>query len=84
MCGTEAHSSIEATAKVMDAEIVRVGSDECGRIIVSEARQLMKLKDGIFAIVANAGATNSGAVDDISGLADIAQEFGAWLRVDGA
>ncbi len=40
--------------------------------------------DGLFAIVATAGATNLGVVDDIAGAADVAAERGAWLHVDGA
>jgi len=37
-----------------------------------------------FCIVATAGTTNSGAVDDIEMLADLAQKYGLWLHVDGA
>ena len=37
-----------------------------------------------LAIVANAGTVNTGAVDPISALADIAHERGIWLHVDGA
>jgi glutamate/tyrosine decarboxylase-like PLP-dependent enzyme len=37
-----------------------------------------------FCIVATAGTTNSGAVDDIVALADIAKKHDLWLHVDGA
>ena len=33
---------------------------------------------------ANAGTTNSGAVDPIGELADVCHERGVWLHVDGA
>ena len=35
-------------------------------------------------VIATAGSTNTGAVDDIVGLSDISREHGMWLHVDGA
>ena len=37
-----------------------------------------------FAIVACGGATNTGAIDPLDDVADIAAEFGIWLHIDGA
>lgn len=82
LCSGEAHSSIRAAASVMDVDVIEVPTDEQGRMSVQTARAAWQ--SNVFAIVANAGATNCGAVDDISGLADLAEEHDLWLHIDGA
>jgi len=37
-----------------------------------------------FCIVGNAGTVNTGAIDDLDGIADIAQAHKLWFHVDGA
>lgn len=82
LCSAEAHSSIAACARVMDVEVIAVPADETGRMDAAAARA--HLDPAVFAVVANGGATNCGAVDDIAGLADLAEAHGLWLHVDGA
>jgi glutamate/tyrosine decarboxylase-like PLP-dependent enzyme len=82
LCSSEAHSSIAAVARVMDVDVIAVEADAKGRMSAQAAAP--HLSPRIFAIVANAGATNCGAVDDIAGLADLAQAHGMWLHLDGA
>jgi glutamate/tyrosine decarboxylase-like PLP-dependent enzyme len=39
---------------------------------------------GVFAVVATAGTTQFGLVDDIRGVVDVARDRGMWVHVDGA
>jgi glutamate/tyrosine decarboxylase-like PLP-dependent enzyme len=40
--------------------------------------------DSVFAVVASAGATNAGVVDDLAGVGEVCTERGLWFHVDGA
>jgi len=80
----EAHSSIAAAAKVMDVDLHLVESDSQGRMCVDKLIEAITDPDQVFAVVANAGATNSGAVDDLSAIATFCNQHGIWMHVDGA
>ena len=79
------HSSVGAAARVMDVDVVPVAHDERGRLTGSALRRTLDADgDGVFAVVASAGATNAGVVDDLAGVADVCAEHGVWFHVDGA
>jgi len=40
--------------------------------------------DDVVAVVATAGTTNAGIVDDLAGVADVCERRNLWLHVDGA
>ena len=40
--------------------------------------------DGLFAVVANLGTTNVGAIDELDAIADVCAELGLWLHIDAA
>jgi L-2,4-diaminobutyrate decarboxylase len=91
VCVTEeTHSSVKHAVKVvMDADVIDVPADERGRMVGSALRSAVRAvspetRDGIFAVVATAGTTNLGVVDDLAGIADVAEEHGWWFHVDGA
>ncbi len=98
-CGAEAHSSLYQAAMVLDADIVAVPTGEQGRLtgplldaaLDDLARQGGSVGqggsaeyDGVFAVVATAGTTQFGIVDDLRGIVDVCRERGLWVHADGA
>jgi glutamate/tyrosine decarboxylase-like PLP-dependent enzyme len=83
------HSSIVSASKVMDADLLAVRPDAGGRLTgegllraVEEAGDDVKRR--LFAVVATAGTTNLGIVDDLASVALACERLGVWLHVDGA
>jgi L-2,4-diaminobutyrate decarboxylase len=81
-----AHSSIGSACDVMDAELVRVPGDVHQRLSGENLRAVLEAEgpESFFAVVATAGTTNFGIVDDIDSVAQVCGEYGIWLHVDGA
>jgi glutamate/tyrosine decarboxylase-like PLP-dependent enzyme len=83
-CSDEVHSSVRATARIMDVDVLPVPTGADGRLRGDALRAALDGAEGVFAIVATAGTTNLGLVDDLDGVAAVAREHGLWLHVDGA
>lgn len=88
---TQAHSCVQKSVELLGLgwECIRwIGVDDEFRISVHELRGAIQedLQKGWhpFCIAANAGSVNTGAVDPLNDLADVAAEFKLWLHVDGA
>ncbi|MDQ2654134.1 MAG: pyridoxal-dependent decarboxylase [Chloroflexota bacterium] len=82
----EAHSSINQAARVLDIDVLDVPvSAEC-RLTAGGLRQAIAEggDDGLFAVVASAGATNLGVIDDLAGVVEVCREHRLWLHIDGA
>jgi L-2,4-diaminobutyrate decarboxylase len=82
LCSDEAHSSVRSSAAIMGVEAVAVETDRDGRLHGAAVRAA--LTDDVFAVVATAGTTNLGLVDDLAGIATACRDAGAWMHVDGA
>jgi L-2,4-diaminobutyrate decarboxylase len=83
---TQAHSSIKSACDVMDVDFLGVPVDGDGRLTGENLRSTLANADGdgLFAVVATAGTTNFGIVDDLASVAEVCRELGAWFHVDGA
>lgn len=82
----QAHSSIINTLNItmMSALVVETAD---GRLTGEALRAALAGRtdlDDVCAVVATAGTTNAGIIDDIAGARDVAREHGWWLHVDGA
>ena len=81
-----AHSSIQAACDVMDAELVEVPADDRWRLTGAHLRRTLEEHDPatFFAVVATAGTTNFGIIDDLASVAEVCADLGIWFHVDGA
>lgn len=85
VCSSQAHSSIASAARVMDVDVITVPTDADGVLRGDAvAATLADVHERVFAVVATAGSTNFGIVDDIAGVAGAAHAHDVWLHVDGA
>jgi aromatic-L-amino-acid decarboxylase len=90
-CSEDAHYSVTRAV-----EILGIGSQHLRAVPIDDARRLRPdalaaaidedLGAGVtpIAVVASAGTTLTGAIDPIDRLADVCEERGVWLHVDGA
>ncbi len=86
--GAECHSAIQAGLRQIGfgaSRVHTVPADEEGRMRPDALADIVAgLPDGPTIIVAQAGNINSGGIDPIGAIADVAESRGAWLHVDGA
>lgn len=84
--GTDAHSSIVNTLKLleMDALIVDTPDHRLTADAVNAALADAGDLSDVAAVVCTSGTTNAGIVDDLAGVGSIARERGWWFHVDGA
>lgn len=85
VASASAHSSVRAAASIMGCTVLTAGSPD--RPL--SAQDLDQVLDGldagdVVAVVANAGATNTGAVDELEAIAACCTRRGIWLHVDAA
>lgn len=85
--GESAHSSMAAAARIMGCDlVVAPPADAYGRLTGATLEAALEGHDAadVVAVVATAGATNNGAVDDLADVAAVCAKRGVWLHVDGA
>jgi glutamate/tyrosine decarboxylase-like PLP-dependent enzyme len=90
-CSDQTHSSIERAVRMLGftrTQLTKLGSDGSFRLplkSLEEAFALDRMKGKRpFCVIANAGTTNTGAIDPLNELADFCAAQNLWLHVDGA
>ncbi|MER6398003.1 tyrosine decarboxylase MfnA [Kitasatospora sp. NPDC001603] len=82
LMGDSAHFSFDKIAALLAVEVVRVPSDE--RLRVDTGRLLPLVTPETALVVATAGSSESGAVDDVPAIAAHASALGVPVHVDAA
>lgn len=87
----QTHHSVAKSAVLAGfprAHVREVPSDDRFRLRLDALEELLAedRRRGLtpFLVVGNAGTTNSGAVDPLPGIAEVARRHGLWFHVDGA
>ena len=82
-----AHASVDNALRLLGLQPLVVPTGPDGRFTgraLDDALYSIGRAGQLAAIVASAGSTNAGIVDELDSLADVAHRHGAWLHVDGA
>ena len=90
-CSDQTHSSVDRAARtlgIVGDRFRRLASDGGGRLDPCELHLAIQSDRAAgllpLAVIANAGTTNTGAVDPLPEIADLCAADGLWFHVDGA
>ena len=87
LVGGERHGTIDRALRFLGmgtGSIVPVEADGEGRMVVPALRAALAAEDGPAIVCAQVGNVNTGAIDPVGELSEVAHAAGAWVHVDGA
>jgi glutamate/tyrosine decarboxylase-like PLP-dependent enzyme len=83
LAGEKRHVTVDRALRLLGLGTPTVvAADSEGRLVPEALREA--LGDGPTIVCAQAGEVNTGAFDALPEIADLAEQVGAWLHVDGA
>ena len=87
----EVHSCVDKSVELLGigtGHLRKIATDDHFKIRLDLLEQQIKedLVKGLqpFCLIGNAGTVNTGAIDDLNALADLAEKYGLWYHIDGA
>jgi glutamate/tyrosine decarboxylase-like PLP-dependent enzyme len=87
LAGAERHVTVDRALRLLGfgtGSVTAIPADGQGRMLPGALRATIAAQEGPAIVCAQAGNVNTGAFDDLDAIADIANESGAWLHIDGA
>jgi aromatic-L-amino-acid decarboxylase len=87
LVGAKAHTTVFAALRMLglgSRRVELVAADDRGRMRPSELARMLPSGEGPAIVVAQVGEVNTGAIDAMPAIAQLAREHGAWCHVDGA
>ena len=85
--GDDAHTTVFSALQFLGFghdRVVRIPTDDQGRIDVSEFGTIVSQISGPCLVILQAGQINTGAFDDFERLIPLAKKADAWVHIDGA
>jgi len=82
-----AHSSVKSMAKVVDADVLFVDTEDVmyGDALQAKIDSLTPdERKRLFAVVGTGGTTNAGIIDDLKGIGEICEKEHLWFHIDAA
>ncbi len=87
----EVHSCVDKSVELLGIgtdHLRKIETDNTFKIRLDALETQIKkdLAEGLkpFCLIGNAGTVNTGAIDDLEALAEVAQKYGLWYHIDGA
>jgi glutamate/tyrosine decarboxylase-like PLP-dependent enzyme len=87
LLGARAHTTVFAALRMLGlggGRVELVAADDQGRMRTADLAAALRRGEGPAIVIAQVGEVNTGAIDAMPEIVELAREHGAWCHVDGA